>query len=165
MRSSNDISLKKPIRQVSLIWDTELEQRYSGRFKDYLGMVVDECNLLDIRSLSKSDVSINKSIVPVKSLFFKKYGKDIGLTFESLSQMNSDMLEQIIGLGEFNGFLIEPTMFNYNYDIKLSTLDLTQSDNIIYKEFNFGNYKDKIIVLMDKSWSESNDKIYSFGYA
>ena len=162
LRSSNDFSLKKPISQVSLIWDTELEQRYSGRFKDYLGMVIDECNLLDIQILSKSDVSINKLIVPVKSLFFKKYGKDIGLTFESLSQMNSKMLEQIIAHGEFNGFSIEPTMFNYNYDIKLSSLDLTQSNNIIYKEFNFGNFKDKIIVLMDKSWSESNNKIHYY---
>jgi len=161
LRSSNDISLKKPIRQVSLIWEDGLEQRYSGRFKEYLNMIVEECNLLDIQILSKSNVSIEKLIVPVKSLFFKTYGKEISSTYNKLLLENTDSLEQIINSGEYDGFKIYSTMFNFNYDVKLLSAQ-TNSSDLVYKEFDFGNFKDKIIVLMDKSWSESTDKIYYY---
>ena len=45
MRSLNNISLKKPVKSVKIIWDETLEQRYSDRFKEYLNMIIDECNL------------------------------------------------------------------------------------------------------------------------
>ena len=161
LRSSNDISLKKPVKQVNLIWDSELETRYSDRFKEYLLMILDECNLLDVTVLSKTDVDIKKKITPVKSLFFKTHGKDISSTLEQLIQMDSNSLENIISQGKFNGFEIDSTLFNYNYDIKLSN-NLIDPKNLIYKEFNFGEFKDKIIILMDKTWTESNDKIYYY---
>lgn len=161
MRSMNDISLKKPVKQVSLIWDIELEQRYSDRFKQYLNMVMEECNLLDLKILSKSEVDIKKTIVPVKSLFFKTYGKEISLTFEEICKMDTENLEKIISDGEYNGFVIEPTLFNFNYNVKLQNI-CSESSDLIYKEFNFGEFKDKIIIIMDKSWTESNDKIYYY---
>ena len=161
LRSLNDISLKKPVRQVNLIWDLELETRYSARFKEYLGMVMEECNLLDIKILSKSDVNISKTIVPIKSLFFKTYGKEISIGFEELCKMNLDQLEKVILDGEYKGYKIEPNLFNYSYNIE-SSISQTDSKDLIYKEFNFGEYKDKIIILMDKSWTESNEKIYYY---
>ena len=161
LRGLGAISLKKPIRQVSLIWDAELETMYSSRFKEYMGMVIDECNLLDIKILSKSDVNIFKTIVPIKALFFKTYGKDISLTFEKVCIMNLEELEKIISDTEFNGYKIESSFFNYSYNVKLLNSQ-TDSKDLVYKEFNFGVHKDKIIILMDKSWSESNDKIYYY---
>ena len=161
LRSLNDISLKKPIRQVSLIWDNQLETRYSPRFKEYLGMVLDECNLLDIKILSKSDVKISKTIVPIKGFFFKTYGKDIGSTYDNLSKMNSEQLEKIISDGEYNGYKIESSLFNQSYNVELLNSQIDPKD-LVYKEFNFGEYKDKIIILMDKSWTESNDRIYYY---
>jgi isoleucyl-tRNA synthetase len=161
LRSTNDISLKKPVRQVNLIWDSELETRYLNRFKEYLTMVLEECNLLDIKILSKSDVNIKKTITPVKALFFKNYGKEISTVYDELCKINSDELEKVISEGEYKGFSISSTYFNYNHEIDL--LD-SQSDSkdLVYKEFNFGEFKDKIIILMDKSWTEANDKIYYY---
>ena len=52
-------------------------------------------------------------------------------------------------------------MFNYTYKIETNDLNFS-SDNLVYKEFNFGSYKDKIILLMDKTWDSSNDKVYYY---
>jgi isoleucyl-tRNA synthetase len=161
LRSLNDISLKKPVKQVNLIWDEELESRYSSRFKNYLSMVSDECNLLDIKILSKSDVNISKTISPVKGFFFKKYGKDIGTTFDNLNKMDSGELESILLDEEYNGFKIDPSLFNQSYNVELSNSQIDLKD-LVCREFNFGEYKDKIIILMDKSWTESNDRIYYY---
>jgi isoleucyl-tRNA synthetase len=161
MRSLNNISLKKPIKLINLIWDETLITRYSERFKQYLGMVIDECNLLDIKILLKSEVEITKSIIPVKALFFKNHGKAVSTVFDNLLKMNSNMLDEIISSGNIEGFDVDSTWFNYNYNIKLlENIELT--NNIVYREFDFGDFKDKIILLMDKSWDESNDKIYYY---
>ena len=129
LRSLDGISLKKPIKQVSLIWDVEFESRYSPRFKEYLdSMVVDECNLLDIKILSKYDVNIKKTIVPVKALFFKEYGKDIGTSFEQINKMNLKELEKIISDGEFNGYKIRTEFFNYSYGVELPSSQTDSKD-------------------------------------
>lgn len=161
MRSQEDISLKKPISQVSLLWDKELEHRYSLRFNNFLSIIVNECNLMEIKILSKEQLNIKKNISPIKSMFFKTYGKDINKTFEELNKMNSEQMEKIILDGEYNGFKIESKLFNWKYDIEFQTNTCTNnSKNLVYKEFNFGQYKDKIMIIMDKSWTEYNDKIY-----
>jgi isoleucyl-tRNA synthetase len=173
MRSLNNISLKKPIKSVELLWDEKLETRYSSRFKDYLGMVIDECNLLDLRLVNKEQVNITKTIVPVKSLFFKKYGKNIQPIFELLSKWNSETLEEFISSGgiykwahkdepNYDEYIFESTMFNYNYKIDMIGSSNVNNSNLIYKEFDFGTFRDKIILLMDKSWDYSNDKIYYY---
>jgi isoleucyl-tRNA synthetase len=181
LRSSNDISLKKPIKSVCLVWDIQLELRYSGRFKEYLGMVMDECNLLNIEILNKDQVNITKTITPVKALFFKAHGRDISESWEQISKMDIHALEQIIVNGEFNGFEIQSTWFNQKYSVNLVKSNKSDRDvvndmvndvvndmvndvvnDLVYREFDFGEFKDKIIILMDKSWSESNDKIYYY---
>ncbi len=124
-------------------------------------MILDECNVLEIKILSKSDVNISKSISPIKALFYKTYGKEISSTFEEINKMNLNELEQIISNGEYNGYKIEPGLFNYSYNVELSN-DQDRIKDLLYKEFNFGVHKDKIIILMDKSWTESNDRIYYY---
>jgi isoleucyl-tRNA synthetase len=175
MRSLNDISMKKPVKSVGLLWDDMLEHRYSARFKDYLSMVVEECNLLDLTLIDKETVKITKSIVPIKALFFKKYGKLVQPIYDKLSSINSVELDNFIESGgnynqyienkvhgdEENNFVFDSTMFNYTYKIETIDSDLS-SDNLVYKEFNFGSHKDKIILLMDKTWDTSNDKIYYY---
>jgi hypothetical protein len=173
MRSLNDISLKKPVKSVGLLWDKMLENRYSARFKDYLTMVVEECNLLDLKLIDIDKVKITKSIVPIKALFFKKYGKPIQPIYEELMEWNSYKLDNFIENGGvykcintdketgYEEYVFEPTMFNYTYKIETIDSELS-SDNLVYKEFNFGSYKDKIILLMDKTWDTSNEKIYYY---
>lgn len=173
MRSLNNISLKKPVKSVGLIWDNQLEQRYSDRFKEYLGMVIDECNLLDLQLINQNDIKITKSIVPIKALFFKKYGKPIQPVYDELSKWNSEKLDEFINNSgiyklchqnsDVNGndeLEFDSTMFNYNYSIDSNLIKM--DNNIVFREFNFGEYKDKIILLMDKSWDESNDKIFYY---
>ena len=167
LRSSMDISLKKPIKSVGLIWDEQLELRYSGRFKEYLNMISEECNLLEIDILTKDQVNITKSISPIKGLFFKAYGREISETWEKISKMNFDELEQIIKIGEFNGYQINSNWFNQNYTVNLTQLNMHSNStneqvDFVCKEFDFGKFNDKIIILMDKSWSESNEKIYYY---
>jgi isoleucyl-tRNA synthetase len=161
LRSLNNISLKKPISQVILIWDIELEINYSSRFKEFIGMIQDETNTLDIKILKKSDVNINKKIEPIKSMFFKTYGKEISSTFEQINRMDSSQLENIIDTGNFTGYKIETTFFNYNYNVELSNSQIASKD-IVYREFDFGEHKNKIIILMDKSWTEKNQQIYYY---
>ena len=173
IRSLNNISLKKPIKTVRLIWDSQLEQRYSDRFKEYLGMVIEECNLLDLQIISKNDVVITKTIVPVKALFFKKYGKIVQPVYDELFKWNSDKLDLFISEGgnykyyyqdekNYDEFEFDYTMFNRSYKIDFINLNSSDQVNLIYKEFDFGLDKDKIILLLDKSWDESNDKIYYY---
>ena len=161
MRSLNDISLKKPIKSIGLLWDNTLETKYSNRFKEYLGMIIDECNLLDLQLIEKNDVKITKNIVPIKALFFKKFGKNIAETFQILSELKSDVLDKLIeDESEINGFTIDSTLFNYTYSIDSDKIKFDK--NIVFKEFEFGEHKDKIILLMDKSWDDSTDKIYYY---
>lgn len=167
MRSQNDISLKKPIKSIGLLWDETLELRYSKRFKDYLNMVIDECNLLDLILIDREQIKIIKNIVPVKALFFKKYGKSVQLVYEELTKWNSKDLDKFIESGgiykdkkENKEFIFDNTMFNYTYNIE--NIENPYSTKLIYKEFNFGFHKDKIILLMDKTWDTSNEKIYYY---
>jgi isoleucyl-tRNA synthetase len=170
MRSSNDLSLKKPIKSIGLMWDMSLETRYSNRFKEYLGMVIDECNLLDLTLIDRDQLRITKTIIPIKALFFKKYGKQVQPIYEELTKWNSTDLDDFIEKGgvyhnkqevEQSKVVFDSTMFNYTYKIEMRDNNLSQN-NLIYKEFNFGYHKDKIVLLMDKTWDTSNDKIYYY---
>lgn len=168
LRSLNDISLKKPVKSVQLMWDESLEMRYSSKFKNYLNMVCEECNLLNLELIEKDQVKITKTIVPVKALFFKKYGKSVQDFYELLMSLDSEKLEEIIRNNPIDYkstmYEIDPTMFNYTYKIELMELNnnTANSNNLIYREFNFGPSKDKIVLLMDKTWDNSTDKIYYY---
>jgi hypothetical protein len=173
MRSSNNISLKKPVKTIGLIWDNQLEQRYSDRFKEYLGMVIDECNILDLQIISKNNIIITKTIIPVKALFFKKYGKSVQPIFDEMTKWDSIKLDKFINDGgiykfyhpneiNYDEFVFDYSMFNHTYKIDFINSNNIDSKNFIFKEFDFGLHKDKIILLLDKSWDESNDKIYYY---
>lgn len=183
MRSLNNISLKKPVKSIGILWDKSLENRYSDRFKQYLNMIIDECNLLDLMLIDRHQVKIIKTIVPIKALFFKKYGKKVQPIYEELIKWNSDKLDNFIendGIYKhfhkeeslYDEFHFDSTMFNYNYQIETNfdyinntnntEHNKTTNNNLIYKEFNFGSFKDKIILIMDKTWDNSNDKIYYY---
>lgn len=60
-----------------------------------------------------------------------------------------------------DGFTFDTTMFNITYKIETTDSNLS-TENLVYREFNFGNCKDKIVLLMDKTWDTSNDKIYYY---
>lgn len=171
MRSMNNISLKKPVKSVRIIWDNSLEKIYSDRFKQYLSMIVDECNLLDLEIVQKEDIVVVKTIVPIKALFFKKYGKVVQPIYDDLMKWNSENLNNFISKGgiykfmhknenNFDEFEFDSTMFNYSYSIQSDKFVV--GENIVFKEFNYGEFKDKIVLLMDKSWDTSNDKIYYY---
>ena len=74
------------------------------------------------------------------------------------------------GEQNYEEFVFEPTMFNYTYKINktdktddlINKTDDLNDNNLIYKEFNFGTHRDKIILLMDKTWDTSNDMIYYY---
>jgi isoleucyl-tRNA synthetase len=172
IRSLNDISLKKPVKSVGIVWDNNLEIRYSNRFKKYLNMVIEECNLLDLQLISKKQINITKTIIPIKSLFYKNYGKFVKPIYDQLLKLNSEILEKIINnekdfdikiINQFDDFIefenicfelniiFHTTMFNYSYNINFVD-SIVNNTNLIYKEFNFGNFKDKIVLLLDKTW-------------
>lgn len=161
LRSLNNISLKKPISNVDLIWNYDLEIKYSSRFKNYLTMILDECNLLNINILNINDVKINKTIVPNKSIFFKTFGTNIASVFDKLNKLNYNELENIIINGNFEGYNIDSIFFDHSFNIELLNSN-NYSKDLIYKEFNFGDHNNKIIILMNKMWSETNDMIYYY---
>ena len=158
LRSLNDISLKKPIKSINLIIDNSLICRYSARFYEYLSMIAEETNVLDINIIDKNDINITKTITPIKGLIFKAHGKSVSETFNKIIKMDQIELENVIDEGEYEGFKFNSTMFNFNYKVESDNLE--NNTQIVYKEFNFGEFKDKIIILMDKFWDESNEQIY-----
>lgn len=169
MRSTNNISLKKPVKSVRIVWDNSLEIRYSDRFRQYLNMVIDECNLLDLEIVQKEDINVVKTIVPIKALFFKKYGKAVQPIYDDLIKWDSGKLDNFINGGGIYKFThkdegscdelkFDSPMFNYSYSIQSDKFVI--GENIIFKEFDFGEFRDKILLLMDKSWDTSTDKIY-----
>lgn len=176
MRSLNNISLKKPIKSVGIVWDNTLVSRYSDRFKKYLSMVMDECNLLDLEIISKENINIKKTITPIKALFFKKYGKPIQPIYDEMCSWDSNKLDNFINSEDiciYEKFVFDSTMFNCTYSIeKITSIEHNTKTNtyedtdkkidIVFKEFNYGDFRDKIILLMDKSWDSSNDKIYYY---
>ncbi len=68
-------------------------------------MVIEECNLLELKLIDKTRVKITKSIFPITALFFKKYGKPVQPTYDSISSLNSTDLDNFIesgGIYKFN---------------------------------------------------------------
>ena len=160
MRSMNKISLKKPIKNVDLIISNTLINNYSDRFKEHLYMVIDECNLINLNIISEDEVIITKDIKPIKGLIFKKHGKEITEVFNELEKLSSTELDNIIENKFFNGYTFEQNMFNVKYNVKIKK-NLKNTD-IVYKEFDYGDNKDKIAILMDKYYDETTDKLYYY---
>jgi isoleucyl-tRNA synthetase len=150
LRGSINLSLKKPVKSITIVIDNILEEKYTNKYRQYLHFISNECNVLDIYIKTHEEIAISKNIKPVRSFFFKQYGKEISDEFAKLEKMSSNELNTII---ENNTFC--SSLFNINYNIESE--DMTR---IILKEFNFES--SKIIVLLDKQYDESIDKIYYY---
>lgn len=157
LRGLNNLSLKKPIKSINLIIDKKIDDKYSIKYAQYLNFILDECNILDIKIISKNLVQINLDIKPIKALIYKAYGAAIKNTFDKLMLMDTLQLENIINDGNFDNWNFDYTMFNIKSDVKLINNNDLLTD-IISKEFLFES--NPIIILMDKFWDESNDQIY-----
>ena len=151
LRGLANISLKKPIKSVTVIIDDLFESVYSNRYRNYLNFILDECNILELQIKNQDQVSVIKNIKPVKAFFFKKYGKEISDVFDKINKMNQ--LETIINT-TYENFDIDISLFNINYSVD------GYSSNIIVDEFSFND--NKLLILLDKEYDESLDRIHYY---
>jgi isoleucyl-tRNA synthetase len=161
LRGSYNISMKKPIKMVSIIPSQGLLDRFSNRFQEYLNIVMEECNILEINVLEENNIKINKEITPLKSQLFKKFGRGISKVYDELVKMDCDELSNILDLEDYNGFVLDQTMFDIKTNIELNN-NSNDSNDYVYKDFSYGEVKDKIIILMDKKYDEEVDKLYYY---
>ncbi len=145
IRGSCNLSLKKPIKSITIVHDDSINTRYHN----YLEFIHDECNILNINFSNPNNVNIEKTIKPIKALFFKKYGKDIANEFNDLLQMNSNELEEIIESK------YDESLFNINYTISDESMQ-----NYEIKEYKFN--KKNIVILLDKTYDESMEKLHYY---
>lgn len=160
LRSLNISTLKKPVSWVGLLVDENLTSEYSNEFLNMLQIVSDECNILNLQVLNKNQLHIQKFILPIDRLFFEKYKKEAKTILSLLKSKNSEELEELINNGTYEEYL-----FNINIDIKVNDLDLLNSvdqHNLITDRVEYSGYKNGIVIIMDKSLTEQNDKIYYY---
>ncbi len=179
IRGTNNISLKKPIKNVKIAVDSIIETKYSSNYKNYKNFVLDECNILKLDFVDQQAVNIQKQIIPVKSLIFKKFGKAVGPVFEELIKMNTEQLETILDEKKYKDFEIDNTLFNFNYSISVngsveshedeqieSTGQIESSEinptnpNLTFKQIKFEN--SNIIVVANLDYDESVDKLFYY---
>jgi isoleucyl-tRNA synthetase len=161
LRGVHNISLKKPIKKLTIVIDKTFDQIYSESYKKYISFVSTECNILDLVIVNEDEVNIEKIVKPVKALFFKKYGKSINAVFDQISNMSNDELIKLIESTYavlVGGFEINSSLFN----IEIITAN-NDTDNV-FSEFNYIKYEqvNKIILIMDKSYDETVDQIYYY---
>jgi isoleucyl-tRNA synthetase len=156
IRSKNNKSAKKPIKSIYLLSDDLIKDKIKEEYFDY---IYSECNVIDINKVDENEIHITKTLTPVKSLFFKKHGKDIKNTFENLLTKNNQELEEILLQGIVDDFEITIDEFNINYNIKFaSDSEGVTNDYIKIEEVNCNN--SKIFVIADILHDEDIDKLY-----
>jgi isoleucyl-tRNA synthetase len=159
LRGSINLSAKKPLRSVSIVLDNEFDSVYSSRYKDYLSFVSDECNILDIKLLSHSELDVKKLIVPNRGIIFKKYGKSVTEVYNTLSTMSGEELNLVLEEGKYKEFVMETEFFNISYAINVKdSTDITAE--YVFKEITYGS--NNITILADKYYDESIDKLYFY---
>jgi isoleucyl-tRNA synthetase len=156
LRGTHNVSMKKPLKTVNISVDSDFDSIYSNEYLKYFSFIADECNIIDINFVPYNELDIIKQIVPVKGLFFKKYGKEVSTVFEKLCKMDVKQLEEIIENGVYEAYAIDKSLFNINISSK------TNSNSIIYKEYDLNKTKNKIIIVIDKSYDETVDKLYYY---
>ena len=147
LRGLLNISLKKPVREVTIVTNCYVND-------NYLNFIFDECNILDINIKTLYDIEVTKNIKAVKALFFKQYGKQITNTFNEIEKLYNNNLEEIINNGTYNNFNIDDSLFNINYTVE------GYPSNYEIREFNIN--ENKVLLLLDKSYDESLDKIHYY---
>jgi isoleucyl-tRNA synthetase len=159
LRGLINMSMKKPLRSVSIVMDDTFDSIYSTRYKEYLSFVSDECNVLDIALLNHSVLDVKKTIVPNKGPIFKKHGKIVTSAYNTLSSMNSSELDLVLREGNYCGFELEPSLFTISYEINIKD-SMDKSTDYSFKEFTYGS--NNITVLADKYYDETIDKLYFY---
>lgn len=159
LRGTVNMSARKPLRSASIVLDDTFDKVYSTRYKEYLSFVSDECNVLDIKLLNHSALDVKKTIVSNKGLIFKKHGKSVTSTYNTLLTMNNEDLDKVLKQGVFQGFEFDPSLFNISYEINVRDSE-DKSADYIFKEFTYGS--NNITILADKYYDEYIDKLYYY---
>jgi isoleucyl-tRNA synthetase len=163
LRGQNDISMKKPIKNIKIIAQNRLLDIYSSRYQNYLNIVSEECNILGIEVETEDKVKINKQITPLQSQIFKKYGKEVKSTFDKIKILDQENLQIVLDNGDYDGYAFDSTMFNIKNEIILQNEeDNKDNSNYVYRDFQYGINKDKIMILLNKSYDEMTDKLYYY---
>lgn len=149
LRSINNISAKKPVKSVVVIVDDTFDLL---KIKDHLHYIVDECNIMNLEFKRESEVKIERSIKPVKALFFKEYGKKVTSTFALFCKMNSTEIDSVLNTN-FNGFYITESLFNVNINI---------DSDVNSVNFSFKCHESNFMVVLDKTYDENTDKLYYY---
>ena len=55
LRGLNQISLKKPIKSVSLVTVLDFDKKYSTRYQDSINFVLEECNIMELKILNQNE--------------------------------------------------------------------------------------------------------------
>ena len=160
LRGQNDISMKKPIKNVKIIAQNRLVETYSSRFKNYLNIVSEECNILNISLETEDKVRIKKKVTILQSQIFKKYGKSVKATYDKLKILDNENLLIVYETGEYDGYVFDNTMFDIKYEILLTEKE--KDAEYIYRDFAYGLNKDKIIILLNKNYDKMTDKLYYY---
>ena len=159
LRGSVNMSARKPLRSVSIVVDDTFDSVYSTRYKEYLSFVLDECNILDIKLLNHSMLDVKKLIVPNRGLIFKKYGKSVSDTYNTLSTLSSEELAVILKEAVYQDFAMEPAFFNISYEINIKD-STDKTAEYIFKEITYGT--NNITILADKYYDEHIDKLFFY---
>lgn len=158
LRGISNMSAKKPLRSVSIVMDEGFDLTYSSRYREYMSFVSDECNVLEIKLLNYSLLNVTKTIVPIKSLIFKKFGKVVSETYNKIITMNSEELDSLLKIGIIDEFEFDSSLFNISYEINVSGAE--KDADYIFKDFSYG--LNTITILADKYYDELIDKLYFY---
>jgi len=158
LRGISNMSAKKPLRSVSIVMDEGFDLTYSPRYREYMSFVSDECNVLEIKLLNYSVLNVKKTIVPIKGLIFKKFGKVVSETYNKILVMNSEELDNLLKIGLIDGFEFDSSLFNISYEINVSGSE--KDADYIFKDFTYG--QNTITILADKYYDEIIDKLYFY---
>lgn len=155
IRSKNNKNAKKPIKYIYLLGEESIKDKIKEEYFDY---IYSECNVIEINKVNENEINVIKTLSPVKSLFFRKHGKDIKSTFDEILTKNNQELEEIILNNTFNGF--EITIDEFNIDYNINFIDETKNINsdIKIEEIKINN--SKIFVIGDLLHDEETDKLY-----
>jgi len=128
--------------------------------RGYFDYINEECNTQSICRADETRINITKTLVPVKSLFFRKYGKEIKNTFDELTNKTQEELEQILVSGHLNEFKVTINSFNVNYDIKFidNNEENMNSNDIKMEEIIIDGTK--VFILANTKHDEKMDKLY-----
>jgi hypothetical protein len=92
---------------------------------------------------------------------FKEYAKThnvlINTIFVKFKLMNSEELEHIINVGEYEGLKFTKSMFNISCNVKLIN---NFKKEYVFKEFKYDNFN--LTIIADLDYDESVDKLYYY---